>query len=114
VAPWKSVYKVHYLTSSEVTFALASGGHNAGIISEPGRANRRYRVAVKLAGAPCRTPEQWAEQATPREGSWWEAWAEWLATHSSVDPLSAPLVPGAPEQGYPALADAPGTYVHQR
>lgn len=114
VAPWKSVYKVHYLTSSEVTFALASGGHNAGIISEPGRANRRYRVAVKLAGAPCRTPEQWAEQATPREGSWWEAWAEWLATHSSVDPLSAPLVPGAPEQGYPALADAPGTYIHQR
>lgn len=114
VAPWKSVYKVHYLTSSEVTFALASGGHNAGIISEPGRANRRYRVAVKLAGAPCRTPEQWAEQATPREGSWWEAWAEWLATHSSVDPLSAPLVPGAPEQGYPALADAPGSYVHQR
>ena len=114
VAPWKSVYKVHYLTSSEVTFALASGGHNAGIISEPGRANRRYRVAVKLAGAPCQTPEQWAEQATPREGSWWEAWAEWLATHSSVDPLSAPLVPGAPEQGYPALADAPGTYVHQR
>lgn len=114
VAPWKSVYKVHYLTSSEVTFALASGGHNAGIISEPGRANRRYRVAVKLTGAPCRTPEQWAEQATPREGSWWEAWAEWLATHSSVDPLSAPLVPGAPEQGYPALADAPGTYVHQR
>lgn len=114
VAPWKSVYKVHYLTSSEVTFALASGGHNAGIISEPGRANRRYRVAVKLAGAPCRTPEQWAEQATSREGSWWEAWAEWLATHSSVDPLSAPLVPGAPEQGYPALADAPGTYIHQR
>ena len=114
VAPWRSVYKVHYLTGSEMTFALASGGHNAGIISEPGRANRRYRVAVKRAGAPCRTPEQWVEQATPREGSWWEAWADWLATHSSVDPVPAPLVPGAPEQGYPALADAPGTYVHQR
>jgi len=114
VAPWKSVYKIHYLSGAEVTFVLASGGHNAGIISEPGRTNRRYRVAVKRAGDPCRTPEQWAQQADRREGSWWEEWAGWLAARSTGEPVPAPAQAGAADRGYPAIEDAPGTYVLQR
>ncbi len=35
VAPWRSVYKIHMLSETEVTFLLTSGGHNAGIVSEP-------------------------------------------------------------------------------
>ncbi|MQU09660.1 PHA/PHB synthase family protein, partial [Pseudomonas helleri] len=44
VAPWRSVYKLHYLTSAEITFVLTSGGHNAGIVNEPGRPRRQYQV----------------------------------------------------------------------
>ena len=47
VAPWRSVYKFHLLTDTEVTFVLTSGGHNAGIVSEPGHPHRHYRVATQ-------------------------------------------------------------------
>jgi hypothetical protein len=46
-----------------------------------------------------------------QEGSWWPAWQSWLEGHSG-GPVAAPPM-GAPERGYPPLADAPGTYVLQ-
>ena len=47
VAPWHSVYKIHYLSDSPITFALVSGGHNAGIVSEPGHPRRHYCLRVR-------------------------------------------------------------------
>ena len=112
VAPWRSVYKLNLVAETELTFLLTSGGHNAGIVSEPGHRGRSFQVATRPAGAPYPDPGLWAA-ATPRqEGSWWPAWEAWLARHSSG--RGQPPAMGAPDRGYPPLGDAPGTYVLQR
>ena len=36
VAPWHSVHKIHLMVNGSVRFILTSGGHNAGIVNEPG------------------------------------------------------------------------------
>jgi polyhydroxyalkanoate synthase len=112
VAPWRSVYKIHFLRDTDVTFVLAAGGHNAGIVSEPGHFHRSYQLARRRPGDRHIDPDTW-QTATPRqEGSWWPAWQTWLQGHSSG--LVAALPPlGAPDHGYPPLDDAPGTYVLQ-
>ena len=36
--------KLHLLSSAELTFVLTTGGHNGGIVSEPGRGKRQYQI----------------------------------------------------------------------
>ncbi|MBK5960044.1 poly-beta-hydroxybutyrate polymerase [Rhodoplanes elegans] len=113
VAPWHSVYKIHYLSDTDVTFVLTAGGHNAGIVAEPDRPHRRYRLALKRAADCCISPDEWVAATATRTGSWWLAWADWLAAQSSPERVPPPAM-GAPARGYVRLAEAPGTYVHQR
>ena len=75
VAPWKSVYKIYLQTETEQTFILAAGGHNAGIVSEPGHAHRHYWIREAEAGSGWLEPDAWMQQAQKNEGSWWPAWA---------------------------------------
>ncbi len=114
IAPWRSVYKIHLLTDTDLTFVLTSGGHNAGIVSEPGRSRRSFRVANRKMDDKVLDAGEWAATATRKEGSWWEEWASWLAAQSSPGPAVAPPRMGAPDKGYPPLDDAPGTYIFQR
>lgn len=109
VAPWHSVYKFNLLSDTDVTFVLTSGGHNAGIVSEPGHPHRHFRLHAKGKDAPYVDPDRWLAQAQQRDGSWWPALTEWLSGHSGA-PVAPPAM-GA--QGYRALGDAPGTYVFQ-
>ncbi len=113
VAPWRSVYKIHYLSDTEVTFVLTSGGHNAGIVSEPGHPRRRYRIAVKETDGLCLSPDEWAESADAKQGSWWSEWTAWLAAHSATESTSPPTM-GADRPDLRPIVDAPGTYVLQR
>jgi polyhydroxyalkanoate synthase len=112
VAPWRSVYKIHLLSDAEeVTFVLITGGHNAGIVSEPGHRGRGFRIATRTDADPYMDPDAWRAAASRREGSWWPEWQQWLAQRSSG--RVPPPALGAPEAGYPILADAPGSYVLQ-
>lgn len=113
VAPWRSVYKIHQLCNTDMTFVLTSGGHNTGIVSEPGRPKRRFRTAVRRTGDCYLGPDQWVESATEKQGSWWVEWSDWLAAHSPRERVPPPEL-GAPAKGYPPLDAAPGAYVFQR
>jgi polyhydroxyalkanoate synthase len=109
VAPWRSVYKINLPTDTEVTFVLTSGGHNAGIVSEPGHRGRRYQIATRNKDDIYLDPDTWAARTPRREGSWWPEWQRWLAARSSAK--APPPALGAPERGYPPLEAAPGAYV---
>ena len=117
IAPWQSVYKITWLTQSDVTFVLASGGHNVGIVSEPrpdgmARPGRGYHINTVSHRNRHVDPETWLQRATRHDGSWWPAWAKWLEAWSGD--LRPPPQLGAPEKGYAPIADAPGSYVFER
>jgi polyhydroxyalkanoate synthase subunit PhaC len=103
VSPWRSVYKLHLLTHNEITFLLTAGGHNAGIVSEPGHPNRYYRCATREPGVPYRSRHDFVERTPPVEGSWWPSWTAWLRARSNGETDARHLDA--------KLADAPGAYV---
>jgi polyhydroxyalkanoate synthase len=111
VAPWRSVYKVGKLVrSTDYTFCLTSGGHNAGIISGPQHPKRRHRVHTSRSGARLLSPDRYLEKVEPLPGSWWPTWAKWLEERSGARKVAPPPM-GAPKQGLKPLGKAPGTYV---
>lgn len=107
VAPWKSVYKINLLTNTDFTFVLTSGGHNAGIISEPHHKGRFYFIDENKKNTSYRGPKKWLKSAEKRDGSWWIAWHDWLVSHASSKQVSRPVL-------NPALPSAPGTYIFQK
>ncbi len=107
VAPWRSVYKVHLMLDSPIMFVLANGGHNAGIVSEPGHKGRTYRIYEHKKHEVYLNPDNWLKRAEMREGSWWIAWHEWLVSQSSPEQVSPPQVDIS-------LPEAPGSYVMQK
>ena len=109
VAPWQSVYKINLLADTEVTFLLTSGGHNAGIVSEPGHPRRSFQVVTRQEGSKYLEPKTWRNTVPTQQGSWWPVWATWLEEIS--DNNASPPTMGAPQHGYAPLQDAPGSYV---
>lgn len=108
VSPWHSVYKIHLLTDTHTTFILAAGGHNAGIVSEPGHPHRSYQMDSAEQGHGWTDPDTWLTNAPAHEGSWWTAMQTWLHEHSGT---RVPAPAAAPDE---ALGNAPGDYVMVR
>jgi len=110
IAPWRSVYKVSLFSDTDVTFALASGGHNVGIVNPPSQEKGSFQLMTRGAGERYMDPDTWVAAAPHREGSWWPAWEQWVREAGSSEQVDPPEL-GAYEQGFPPLGDAPGTYV---
>ncbi|TGD63684.1 alpha/beta fold hydrolase [Tabrizicola sp. WMC-M-20] len=111
IAPWRSVYKTKLFTDSDLTFVLTKGGHNTGILSEPGHKGRHYRLSHRPAGAHYIGADAWLAETAAKSGSWWPAWADWLKAQGGG--LADAPAAGAPDRGLAPLYPAPGSYVMQ-
>ena len=110
VAPWKSVHKFNLASdAAEITFVLTSGGHNAGIISEPDHPRRTYQISTRKEEEKYVDPDTWRKDVPVKKGSWWPEWEKWLSEKSSRQ-VSPPGM-GAPAEGIEPIVDAPGEYV---
>jgi polyhydroxyalkanoate synthase subunit PhaC len=112
VAPWESVYKVHSFTESDIYFILTSGGHNSGVVNEPGHPGRSYQARAHKNGEASISATEWVEVAENQDGSWWPEWQKWLAKQSG-DKVLPPEV-GNKKLNYNVICAAPGTYVLEK
>ncbi|MET3106279.1 polyhydroxyalkanoate synthase [Oxalobacteraceae bacterium GrIS 1.18] len=107
VAPWHSVYKIKVATDADVTFLLTSGGHNAGIVSEPGHDNRHFHFNTENSSNHHVDPDEWLAALEQQEGSWWPVFAGWLGKHAG-NLVKPPAIAAAAKQ---LDCAAPGEYV---
>lgn len=113
VSPWHSVFKLNLLTASDVTFTLTSGGHNVGIVSIPVKyKHRSYRIKTLKESDRYIDAENWYKEVKPKRGSWWPAFENWLAMHSSKQ-IPPPSM-GSKKITTMPLEDAPGKYVLEK
>ena len=104
IVPWPASYKATGLMGGNVRYVLSSGGHIAGIVNPPGP-KAWYEVAKTPNPA---TAHQWREAAEHLSGSWWEDWAKWAGRRAGHRIAPPPMG----SEKYPAIGDAPGSYVH--
>jgi polyhydroxyalkanoate synthase subunit PhaC len=107
IAPWRSVYKFNiYSNPIETAFVLTSGGHNAGIISEPAKMKRTYRISTRKRSEKYIDPDTWFNETPVSKASWWIPWDEWLSRHSSPEQVAPPNM-GLQVKNYKVIMDAP-------
>lgn len=111
IAPWRSVYKVRLFTDGDLTFVLTKGGHNGGILSEPGHRGRHYRIDHREPNSLYTSPDDWLAESVVKSGSWWPEWASWLRKTSSGE--TEPPRMGSTDKSGQFMPAAPGSYVFQ-
>lgn len=110
IAPWKQCYRIRKCinVAAPMRFVLSTSGHILGIVNPPVKPPKRsYWI-----GEPERNEhwEHWFDRAEKRPGTWWEDWTRWLGERTGELVEAYP----AANRKFPALADAPGTYVLEK
>jgi len=110
IAPWTSCYQIRKTIApkTKVRFVRSTSGHILGIVNPPVNPPKRsYWVGEPSAKD---SAQDWLEHAEKHPGTWWTDWISWL------NERTGPMVKAYPASNrqFPALADAPGTYVMEK
>ena len=107
LTPWKGCFRTTQILGGEATFVLSYSGHIASLVNPPGNPKAHYWTS----GPPGADPDEWFAAAQRHQGSWWEAWADWLDSYAG-DQVTTTNTSGSAL--HPALDAAPGRYVRAR
>ncbi|MBP5981932.1 MAG: class I poly(R)-hydroxyalkanoic acid synthase [Halomonas sp.] len=107
IAKWNSTYYGALLPKGPVTFVLGGSGHIAGIVNPPHKNKYGYWSNDALP----ETHEEWLEQATFIEGSWWPHWQAWMTQNGYADSQKMVSARKPGEGKLSAIEPAPGRYV---
>ena len=103
IVPWGCGYAATKVLQGPIKFVLGGSGHIAGVFNPPTVNKYGYWTCNTLVDQA----EEWFSTATQNQGSWWPEWAEWIEQYAG-DKIKASTVGSSK---YPALEDAPGSYV---
>lgn len=110
IAPWKQCYRIrkYVNVTAAVRFVLSTSGHILGIVNPPVNPPKR----AYWAGEPEHNEhwERWQGRTEKTPGSWWGDWTAWLRQRDDAVVDAYPVS----NRKFPALADAPGTYVLEK
>jgi polyhydroxyalkanoate synthase len=110
IAPWKQCYRIRKYVNvkTPVRFVLSTSGHILGIVNPPANPPKRaYWIAEPEHNEHC---EHWFDRAEKKPGTWWEDWTQWLGERTGNLVDAYPVT----NRKFPALAEAPGTYVLEK
>ncbi|WP_426176262.1 class I poly(R)-hydroxyalkanoic acid synthase [Massilia sp. TWR1-2-2] len=117
IVPWTAAFKSMGLLNpgkpNNNRFVLGASGHIAGVINPHAKGKRSHWIAkAKPNGkGAAADPDAWLAGATELKGSWWSAWAAFLAEHGGKN-VKPPAKLG--NKQYAPIEAAPGRYVKVR
>ncbi len=107
ITPWQACYRSTQLFPGDSTFVLSTAGHIQSLLNPPGSSKRRFMTNPETP----EDPEEWLQNATEHDDSWWPYWVTWLKKLNATERV-APKKRG--NKIFSPLRAAPGNYVHEK